>query len=41
MADEDSSGATGRLLIALAALAVFVTLLGIAVIWAFAYGPLG
>ena len=38
MASE--KGATGRLLVALAALATFITLLGIVVVWALSYGPL-
>lgn len=38
MASEDSG--TGKLLVGLTAVAGFVTLLGIAVVWAFSYGPL-
>lgn len=34
------TGATGRLLVALAALAALITLLGIVVVWTLAYGPL-
>ena len=33
--------ATGRMLLGLAAFAVIMTVLGIAVIWALTYGPLG
>lgn len=42
-ADAGSSGSrsTGRLLLALAGFAVFMTFLGIAVIWSLTYGPLG
>jgi hypothetical protein len=35
-----SKGATGRMLLALAAFAVFMTVLGIVVVWAISYGPL-
>jgi hypothetical protein len=41
MADSDSSGSTGRMLVALTAVAVSVMLLGVAVVWALSYGPLG
>ena len=34
-------GATSRLLIGLMALAFLITLLGIVVVWALSYGPLG
>lgn len=40
MADQEQRKATGGLLLVLAGVAGFITLLGIAVIWAFAYGPL-
>lgn len=39
MASDEA--ATGRVLVGLAAVAGLVTLLGIAVVWAFSYGPLG
>jgi len=35
------SAATGRLLLGLAGFALLMTMLGIAVIWALTYGPLG
>lgn len=38
MASEDSG--TGKLLVGLTAVAGFVALMGIAVVWAFSYGPL-
>lgn len=38
MATEDSG--TGKLLVGLTAVAGFVALLGIGVVWAFSYGPL-
>ena len=41
MADSDSADATGRMLLLLAGIAVLVMLLGIAVVWALSYGPLG
>lgn len=40
MADQEGRGATGRMLLVLTGVAGLITLLGIAVIWAFAYGPL-
>ncbi len=36
----ESRETTGRILLALAAFAVFMTILGIAVVWAMSYGPL-
>ena len=36
----DSKVSTGRLLVGLTAVATVMTLLGIAAVWAFAYGPL-
>ncbi|MFB6161499.1 MAG: hypothetical protein ABEJ61_10050 [Haloferacaceae archaeon] len=42
MTDTDAdAGATGRLLVGLAAVATLVTLLGIVVVWSLTYGPLG
>jgi hypothetical protein len=41
-ADSGSDrAATGRLLVGLAVFAVFMTVLGIAVVWSLTYGPLG
>ena len=37
----DGGKSTGKMLFGLAAFAVFMTLLGIAVIWSLTYGPLG
>ncbi|WP_435125088.1 hypothetical protein [Halobaculum sp. D14] len=39
-ADRSGRGATSRLLLLLTAVAVLVALLGLAVVWALAYGPL-
>ena len=43
MSDRTGGGkeSTGKLLFGLALFAVFMTLLGIAVVWALSYGPLG
>jgi len=40
MADQEQTKATGGMLLVLAGVAGFVALLGIVVVWAFAYGPL-
>ncbi|WP_277552263.1 hypothetical protein [Halobaculum limi] len=40
MADTEQKQATGGMLLVLAGVAGFITLLGIVVVWAFAYGPL-
>ncbi len=36
----ESRGPTGHMLLALAAFALFMTILGIVVVWAMSYGPL-
>jgi hypothetical protein len=44
MSDATAKGeekSTGKLLVGLAAFALFMTVLGIAVVWALTYGPLG
>ena len=40
MADQEQTKATGGMLLVLAGVAGSITMLGIVVVWAFAYGPL-